>query len=245
MKKWIDIKGDVAEQMLRYAYLLHLNRCGDDAGAVVSGKWIADIFPNLPKCDIRNRKMMERLGVASLRKSYEFGSDEWMNYENVEELGEQVQNIFTLNDGVCPHSYTEIIDKLLIGESVAIHVLSPAKKASTCTHDYYNWAISGIRSWIENPHFVVVTDDEKWAKENLMIENADWLYLPTKRHELVFEALRHAKHNIISNSLASWWGAWLNSNPDKIVAAPKIWSRDAEKNASNLNPLYWTIVPIN
>lgn len=245
MKNWIDIKGDVAEQMLRYAYVLHLNRCGNDTGAVVAGKWIADIFPNLPKCDIRSLKVVERIGIASLRKSDDIGREEWMNYENVEELGEQVHDIFTLSDGLCPQSYDKIIDALAVGESVAVHVLSPTKKSSTCTHDYYNWAISGIRSWIENPHFVVVTDDEKWAKDNLLIEDADWIFLPTKQHRLVFEALRHAKHNIISNSLVSWWGAWLNSNPDKIVVTPKTWSRDADKTATDLIPLYWTIVPIN
>jgi hypothetical protein len=47
------------------------------------------------------------------------------------------------------------------------------------------------------------------------------------------------KHNIIANSSFSWWGAWLNINPEKQIIAPKKWYKKTEQTTKDLIPNTW------
>jgi hypothetical protein len=47
------------------------------------------------------------------------------------------------------------------------------------------------------------------------------------------------KYNIIANSTFSWWGAYFNTNPGKIVCYPAIWFGPAGHDTRDLFPSDW------
>lgn len=53
------------------------------------------------------------------------------------------------------------------------------------------------------------------------------------------------KHNVIANSSFSWWGAYFNTNPNKIVCYPSVWFGEAAgHDTSDLCPEEWNKIII-
>lgn len=107
--------------------------------------------------------------------------------------------------------------------------------------EYYKDAIQLIESKIEKPVYFLFSDDMPWVKENFKT-NFETHYVDFNDASTNFEDIKlmaTCKHNIIANSSFSWWGAWLNYNPNKIVIAPKIWFNNEKVNTSDIIPESW------
>lgn len=67
--------------------------------------------------------------------------------------------------------------------------------------------------------FLVFSDDLAWCRANIRGDNV--FYSPFQGVLDDFWAMSRCDHNIIANSTFSWWAAWLNPNPARIVVAPR------------------------
>lgn len=139
-----------------------------------------------------------------------------------------------------------VLDKILETSSVSIHIrrgdyvnLESTKNIhGTCSLEYYKEAIEYIAKRVKNPHFFLFSDDIEWVIKNLQLEYP-FTVVDFNQGKGWFDLnlMKNCKHNIIANSSFSWWGAWLNENPGKIVIAPKKWT--LQKQKGNIVPKEW------
>ncbi|MDR2789686.1 MAG: alpha-1,2-fucosyltransferase [Campylobacteraceae bacterium] len=146
----------------------------------------------------------------------------WQNEKYFLDIRDILLKEFTLK---IPVKLNEYIDIIKNSNSVSLHV----RRGDYLMHDgfigieYYKNAVKFISQKIQNPTFFIFSDDIKWCKENLNFINNP-IFVENTGSELEdLELMKNTKHNIIANSSFSWWAAWLNTNKDKIVIAPKVW----------------------
>jgi len=132
-----------------------------------------------------------------------------------------------------------------INQYVSIHVrrgdyLNFPEHHPQQTAEYYKSAVELIGI---DKTYIIFSDDVDGCKSlfdfipNKFFYNSgtDWLDM---------YIMSMCKHNIICNSSFSWWGAYLNETPNKIVVAPKKWFGVVYESwdTTDLIPTSWTII---
>ena len=116
------------------------------------------------------------------------------------------------------------------------------RQIGECSLEYYKKAISRIKLIVQNPVFYVFSDDPNWAIENFKdFPEIRCIHKDNIGDVEEFWLMKSCKHNIISNSSYSWWAAWLNSNENKVVIAPKTWFNKIPYD-DDLLPASWILL---
>ncbi len=155
----------------------------------------------------------------------------WQSETYFKDSKEIIKKDLTYKKPLSPagNSFAEKIKNI---ESVSIHIRRgdytnkhTVDKHGLCSKEYYDQAISYIQKKYSDAYFFIFSDDIAWVKDNLDLP-AHKTYVSGTNSVDHFEELHLmslCKHNIIANSTFSWWAAWLNNNPLKVVIAPKKW----------------------
>ena len=104
--------------------------------------------------------------------------------------------------------------------SVAVHV----RRTDYANYDwlldkaYYDRSYQRANQLINEPKYYIFSDDPEWCHENL--PSGEMIHM----NELEdFWLMSKCKNQIIANSTYSFWAAYLNANPAKVVIYPKNW----------------------
>ncbi len=108
--------------------------------------------------------------------------------------------------------------------------------------DYYNYAISIMRGVIDEPYFFIFSDDLQWCEDNFP-KSPEFTIAGSSDEMEDFAKMKNCPNFIIGNSSFSWWAAYLNTNPNKVVIAPNQshWFGPAlsHYDTSDLIPFEW------
>jgi hypothetical protein len=107
--------------------------------------------------------------------------------------------------------------------------------------EYYNKAMLEMCNCYPKTNFLIFSDDIDWCKRTF--EGSQFTFIEGEKDYLDLYIMAQCKNNIIANSTFSWWGAWLNSNENKKVIAPKQWFGPAiSHNTKDLIPKTWNTI---
>ena len=143
-----------------------------------------------------------------------------------------------------PKSLPAFPDWLSAENTVAVHIRRTdylvENGFGSLKEAYYREAIAMIRRRTDNPVFVFFSDDLDWCRSNfqetgfLFCGDIDW-----QRDYLQLYLMSRCKHQIIANSSFSWWGAWLNASPSRLVIRPQKPFLDSSLQYESYYPTDW------
>lgn len=157
------------------------------------------------------------------RNSYLFGY--WQTEKYFKEYREDILKMFTPRYELS-RTCNLFIQKVKSCNSVAVHVRrGDYVKLGICLDSsYYKNAFAVLNEKFENLTYFVFSDNVDYAKQMFKDVDGAFEYVENSSSNSTlddFFVMKECKHIIMANSSYSWWAAWLNENPGKVVIYPK------------------------
>ncbi len=175
----------------------------------------------------------------------------WQNHRLVEEVADDLRLDLTFREPAQGKNL-EVLEQISRSRNpVSLHIRRgdstlPVEGKVVLPMEYYFDAISMIKDRLVDPTFFVFSDDIPFVRESLPRD----LGMVLVQHNNDFSAhedlrlMSSCRHHIIANSTFSWWGAWLNPRPEKIVIAPRHWYLGADNYYPGLFPHGWRLAEV-
>lgn len=172
----------------------------------------------------------------------------WQSELYFKDIEETIRKEFTFKKKLDGKNL-DLANSIQQSNSVSVHirrgdyVSNPEfnKRHGVCNSSYYKKASEYINDKISKPVYYIFSDEPAWVKQNIFyFEPCIFV-----QHNLGIDSYKDmqlmslCRHNITANSSFSWWGAWLNTNSEKIVVTPARWFNDASIENQDLIPTSW------
>jgi hypothetical protein len=172
----------------------------------------------------------------------------WQSELYFSEYSARIRNEFSFKEDL-KGANLQIAHAILRGSSISLHIrhgdyVSNSKTLSvhgTCSPEYYYSAIETLLQRCPDARLFAFSDDPQWVLQVLKPRYPDLVLVDHNKGKESYNDMRlmsMCNHHIIANSSFSWWGAWLNSSPDKMVIVPSRWFADG-RDTRDLIPAGW------
>lgn len=175
----------------------------------------------------------------------------WQDEDYFKDISDIIRQKFRFTSALDKQN-KQFLENIATSNSVSIHVrrgdyISNPQYSSIlgniCNLQYYSNALKQLEDIETNLSIFIFSDDIEWVKKHFeFLKNKDVTYISHNKGLDSYKDMQlmsNCKHNIIANSTFSWWGAWLNNNPNKKIFAPKVWFNDPHLADNHIVPDDW------
>jgi hypothetical protein len=160
---------------------------------------------------------------------------------------DSIREAFELTHEVSGQNKTYFNQLYNNASSVSIHIrrtdyLMASNGAPVLDISYYERAIRTIHQRVDNPLWVVFSDDIPWCKEAFaFLPNVIYVEGNEEAPWFDIHLIAACRHHIIANSTFSWWGAFLSRDQSGITVYPKTWFKGQPTTADMVKPFWMPV----